>query len=567
MNDEIFLSFSLDGDTLYINADFYFDPYYDPETGEELFSLTYSVSCNGAFDGGTDNAPFGPSVTLPVTADTDGIFLLEVEGSEGWTGDSIFITKSVIIASHNDADQVVAGTSGEDVVLASGFADYVNLGAANDLAQTYDGDDYVNGGAGDDTINGGAGADVMIGGGGNDVFYVDNAGDDLYEKSGGGLDTVLSWISLTLGDHLERLTLLGSDSINATGNAHANLLRGNDVANVLDGGAGADEMRGGYGDDTYVVDDAGDTVFEFSLGGIDTVQSFIGYNLGAELEHLTLVGGSAVNGNGNDLANTITGNNAANILYGLEGHDSIAGADGADTLNGGSGNDTLDGGGGADVMSGSTGHDVYVVNDATDRVRETSPNQGLDTVRASITYALPAYVENLTISGGAARNGSGNIGDNQINGNSAANRLMGREGADTLVGGGGSDTLEGGDGNDVLMGGAAIDTLTGGAGVDAFVLHAALDAANREIVTDFSVVDDSIHLENAVMTALGATGALAAGAFHVGSAAADAQDRIIYNNVTGALFYDGNGNSAGAQVQIAQLAAGLALTNADFLVI
>ncbi len=51
------------------------------------------------------------------------------------------------------------------------------------------------------------------------------------------------------------------------------------------------------------------------------------------------------------------------------------------------------------------------------------------------------------------------------------------------------------------------------------------------------------------------------------AAAADAEDRIIYDNATGALFFDSNGSAAGGAIRFAQLTTGLALTNADFVVI
>jgi len=64
-----------------------------------------------------------------------------------------------------------------------------------------------------------------------------------------------------------------------------------------------------------------------------------------------------------------------------------------------------------------------------------------------------------------------------------------------------------------------------------------------------------------------ATGGLAAERFVVGPAAQDASDNIIYNDVTGALSYDSDGNGAAAAIQFAQLSPGLALTNLDFLVV
>jgi serralysin len=80
------------------------------------------------------------------------------------------------------------------------------------------------------------------------------------------------------------------------------------------------------------------------------------------------------------------------------------------------------------------------------------------------------------------------------------------------------------------------------------------------------VADDTVQLDNAVFTGL-AAGALAAGAFRTGAAAADADDRIIYNSATGALLFDADGNGAGAAVQFATLSAGLAMAAGEFTVI
>ncbi|MDX2275226.1 MAG: calcium-binding protein [Hyphomonadaceae bacterium] len=166
-------------------------------------------------------------------------------------------------------------------------------------------------------------------------------------------------------------------------------------------------------------------------------------------------------------------------------------------------------------------------------------------------------------------------GADTFNGNTGADVFFGRAGADTLNGAGGADklngengadTLNGGNGNDTLIGGAQVDTLTGGAGADKFVLNVA-GAANRDTITDFVHGTDKVQLENSVFAALGAAGVLAADKFWVGAGAHDASDRVIYNAATGALFYDADGNNAGAKVQIATLDAGLTLTNTDFQVI
>ena len=291
-----------------------------------------------------------------------------------------------------------------------------------DTLEGIGGSDSLVGLAGDDLLNGGAGADTLTGGAGNDTYVVDDAGDRVIEAAGGGTDLVQSSITYTLAAEVENLTLTGTAAINGTGNALANAITGNSANNVLNGGAGADTLTGGAGNDTYVVDDAGDRVIEAAGGGTDLVQSSITYTLAAEVENLTLTGTAAINGTGNALANAITGNSANNVLDGLAG---------ADTLTGGAGNDT------------------YVVDDSGDRVIEAAGG-GTDLVQSSITYTLAAEVENLTLTGTAAINGTGNALANAITGNSANNVLDGGAGDDTLVGGGGRDLLSGGTGADLF---------------------------------------------------------------------------------------------------------------------
>ncbi|MDD5273623.1 MAG: hypothetical protein PHU14_13000 [Methylovulum sp.] len=144
---------------------------------------------------------------------------------------------------------------------------------------------------------------------------------------------------------------------------------------------------------------------------------------------------------------------------------------------------------------------------------------------------------------------------------------IGTANADTLNGTVGNDNLYGGGGNDTLNGGLGNDTLTGGAGSDIFRFNFAPATTNIDKITDFTVADDTIQLENSIFTKLTTTGVLNAADFHIGTDAVDANDFIIYNQASGALSYDSDGNGAVAAVQIATLGVNLPLTNADFIVV
>lgn len=333
------------------------------------------------------------------------------------------------------------------------------------------------GGLGDDVLDGGSGIDSMTGGGGNDTFIVDSTGETVNEGSNGGIDTVLTALTYTLGSNVENLTLAGTANLNGTGNTLNNVLTGNSGTNVLTGGAG---------NDTYVVDNL-DSIVEASNGGTDMVQTMQTYTLGTNVENLTLTGTIAINGTGNALNNVLDGsqNSAANALTGGTGNDTYimgsgdtmteaagAGTDtvqsamthtlgtnvenlilsgttaingtgntGANTLTGNSAANVLDGGAGADAMSGGAGDDIYLVDNASDTVTEAA-GAGVDTVQSSVTYTLAANVENLTVIGTGAINGTGNGSNNLLVGNSAANVLTGGAGNDTYVVGTGDTVVE-----------------------------------------------------------------------------------------------------------------------------
>ncbi|MEJ1121087.1 calcium-binding protein [Phyllobacterium sp. CCNWLW109] len=414
------------------------------------------------------------------------------------------------------SNRVMYMNDGNDTFIGHNGVNWVNGGTGNDSLNGGAGNDELNGAEGDDTLIGGTGADEMTGGAGSDKYYVDNANDVVIETDGPGVDVVTTTVSFSIGTRsIENIILAGTASISASGNSLVNYIVGNAGNNYINAGSGADTMAGGLGNDTYIVDNAGDKVIEGNVKGIDTVHSSVTFAAGGQfIENITLTGASNINASGNALANILTGNG---------------------------GNNTLNGGTGADTMSGDAGNDKYVVDNVGDRVIEAG-NAGTDIVSSSISFVTGGqHIENVLLTGTASINATGN---------SLANYLVGNAGAN------------------ILSGGAGNDLLTGGAGSDAFVFNTVANGStNRDTITDFSAPSDTIWMDNAVFAALGGNGTLGAGAFHIGAGAHDAGDRVIYNSSTGALFYDADGSGSGAAVQFAILGKGLALTNADFLVI
>ena len=214
---------------------------------------------------------------------------------------------------------------------------------------------------------------------------------------------------------------------------------------------------GEIGNDTYIVNQLNDAVDEETGKGKDTVLAMVSYALAAlqEVEVLTLQNG-AIDGTGNEFANTINGNDADNELQGLGGND---------TLNGAGGNDILNGGSDKDVMVGGKGDDSYFVDNAGDKVTEVA-NQGKDSVFSYLapTRSLPisracssAYVHRRNRQ--RAQQHHRRERPQQCAGRQWRQRHADRrDSADTLLGGAGTDELGGGFDGDKLDGGAGNDT-------------------------------------------------------------------------------------------------------------
>lgn len=513
-----------------------------------------------------------------------------------------------------DAGSTIVELAGEghDTVIAykdfslSSFVEDLTLmgnavtGLGNGLANLITGNGLNNnlsGGAGDDTLVGGAGVDTMSGGAGNDFFYVDHGSDRIIEAVSEGIDTIVSLISgdITLSSFIpiENLTLSNtlSANINATGNLLSNIITGNNGNNrlsgaagndtlfgiggndTLDGGLGSDVMYGGSGNDTYIVNIASDQAIEDIAGAaggtLDEVQTSVTYTLGNNIERLYLTGDSNISGTGNDLNNLMTGNANDNSLRGGLGNDTIRGY---------GGRDYLDGGIGSDSMHGGQGNDSYVVDNTGDIAAEGGVADdligGIDNVYASVSHNLGDGIENLTFTGAANLNGSGNTKNNVLIGNDGRNVLNGREGHDEIFGGAendllygdfGNDTLSGGSGNDTLIGRQGLDELRGGAGSDSFDFYNA--NMGVDTIVDFTLASDKITVSRYGFGNTLPLGTLGAARFSLNGVGMSASTRFIYHQTTGNLFFDADGSGLGAMVHFATLNPNVALTAAHFTVV
>ncbi|MDO9526029.1 MAG: calcium-binding protein, partial [Gemmobacter sp.] len=235
---------------------------------------------------------------------------------------------------------------------------------------------------------------------------------------------------------------------------------------------GADSLVGTLVDDVI-----------WALAGDDTVSALTGND-------------SILGGDGNDL---LLGGGGNDTIHGNDGNDTILGGLGNDTLYGDAGDDYLHGGSGIDMLVGGSGNDTFVVDSNGDIVSETAGG-GIDTILSTVSRVASANVENLTLIGTAAINGTGNALDNVLIGNNAANVLNGLDGKDRLVGLGGNDTLNGGNGADTILGGlgddlingrGGNDRLVGGAGADQFTFNT---GDGSDVVADFEDGLDLIRI-------------------------------------------------------------------------
>lgn len=434
----------------------------------------------------------------------------------------------------------IEGGAGDDIADGGASDDVIRGGSGNDAIAGYAGFDYVEGGAGNDRLSGGEGDDILIGGIGNDRLSGD-AGDDLIYLDGdqgeiwrsGGNQVISGAVGGSGSDWFSIMPNATSSYVYVSDYVYANNL-------ITD----------------FNVNDANEKI---DLSSIDSVAGFEDLIFsetgpaGARITTIDAGGGVFIS-----LYNVpVSALNATHFEF-SKGNTVAGRTSGADVLTGDAGANLLDGRAGADILTGRTGDDTYVVDNAGDVVNELADG-GFDTVRSSISFVLPADVENLVLTGTAAINGTGNAQVNRIEGNAAANILDGGAGEDTLIGGAGNDiylvdntadqvkefagggldavtssvsytlpdeverltltgleainatgnalnnTLTGNANNNVLDGAAGVDTLIGGLGDDTYVIDAVGDVVsevlNQGVDTVYAMLNHTLanNVENLVL--------------------------------------------------------------------
>lgn len=411
-------------------------------------------------------------------------------------------------------------------VVGSRFDDALVGDEANNAFRGLGGNDLIDGGIGSDTalynlaVEGvlvDLDAGWAIDGSG---FWNSAANNGMGQWSDEGIDTLVS-IENAVGSDLsdDGDLLRGADGV-------ANRMWGLGGGDLLDSrDSGADSLYGGAGDDVYIVK-AGDQVFETNpdgvtdAGGHDMVQAYFSFNMnttgGAFVEDAQLKGAANLNINGNVLSNLLAGNAFNNKLTGNGGDDTLVGGLGNDTLIG-SGN-TLSGGDWVSYDDASKGVTVDLQNNLTP---QDTVGDGLDLIQ---------QMENL---------GGSRFGDS-LSGSATNNRI------------------NGGGGNDTIAGAAGLDTLTGGAGADRFLFNTTPALNNVDTIVDFTQGTDKIVLSLGTFGAPTLAGGVTSSNFKVG-VVADTANRVLLfqpgtTSTAANLFYDADGNGAGAKVLVASFA-------------
>jgi len=434
--------------------------------------LTGTAALIGTANGGND--------TLASNAAVDTLV--------GGSGNEIFVI-------NNSAD-VVQDTSTTAANTALSSVNYTLVANVNTLVLTGTAALQGTANAGTDTLVSNSGVDTLVGGAGNDTFIVSNALDVVQDTVSNTTNLIQSSVNYTLPTNVNALTLTGTNSLSATGNAAANIITGNSGNDTLTAGSGAATLIGGTGNDLFIVNSSSDAVVNTATTANDTLQSSISNRLTANVNALVLTGTGNLTGTANSANDILVSNSGVDTLVGGSGNDlfiinnsadviqnatagdtiessvnytlpaninsvvligngniSATGNGNSDTLMAGTGTDTLVAGTGSATLIGGAGSDTFVVDRSSDVVQDSVTTTS-NTILSSVSFSLPVNVDALTLMGSANLTATGNAdGANVLTANSGNDLLIGVAFNNAIYGGAGIDTIDAGPGFNVIYAG------------------------------------------------------------------------------------------------------------------
>jgi serralysin len=369
------------------------------------------------------------------------------------------------------------------------------------------------------------------GGSGDTISLLHGTGSYTINLNAGSMSQVHDANNFAVSKNLLSI-YYGVEIENAIGSKNADKLIGNHLGNRLEGSFGDDIFIASSGTDRLIGGDGFDTadystwssgnIFVNLLSGtvskstagfpetdtLSSVEKIIGTRFGDTM-YGSQLDDEFEGGGGNDFLwgdqgdDWLTGGDGNDDLYGNDGDDWLSGNANSNKLFGGIGNDTLLAGLSDDHMEGGVGDDTYIVNNLSRVIEQV--DGGSDTVFSFINWTLNANVENLTLNGSDAINGTGNTLNNSITGNRGSNTLIGDAGSDVLSGDDGTDTLIGVSIVSLKPGDNEIDTLIGGTKADTFALgdrnnsqifYSTRGMSDYALIQDFKLGEDKIQLKS-----------------------------------------------------------------------
>jgi Ca2+-binding RTX toxin-like protein len=564
---------------------------------------TYIIGANSVTVGGVATAPDSLTINYLTTSSFD---------ATGFNGNA---TVSFVEWT---ADYSITGGNGNDkfsFVINDGLG---SSGSANTLDMSAGGNDNVVGSSGADTIIFGTAltnADSIDGGAGRDILtFTDNttATNDLDQIS--NIESIILGNAATSIKTLDSMVAAGAllavdgsgvtlgainwdgsaeldGSFEISGGSGADVLKGGSGNDFFDGGNGADTVDGGGGDDFIIMAVSAGNIDNLDGGlGNDTLQlvgtpaGTVIVDLASTIDQIVSINGSLENLTQKGFENLDAsgmGGTAAVSVTAAAGGSVITGGAGADTLIGGDGNDILNGGGGVDSVTGGLGDDLILWDKAAGDTLDGGTD-GSDTLKL-VTTTTGNITVDLSSSGDQVSTGAGiQTGFENFDGSilttgtltataaASGSVLIGGGATDVLNGGTGADTLIGNGGNDTITGGGGPDVLTGGAGADHFVFNGTPDGSTYDVITDFVSGTDIIDLSHPAffaITTAGSTGgtAISPAEFAWGdlTSSGAAGVYLVYNDVTGNLYYDADADGAQTGQLIVHLDGAPAITAVD----